>query len=203
MKPVLGPPASSPASSRASPGPGFDWRSRGYLPHRDAVTLVQHVVFGLADSIPADQRIPSAMHADRLLDENYGACLLRDARCAEIVQRALLHSDGTRHRLMAWCIMPNHVHVVVEQIAGFALGDIVQVWKSTSAHRINHLLGRRGRLWRREYFDRFMRDEDHLTTTIQYVEANPVEAKLVTNAALWPWSSAGLKDAGGDAGGPR
>jgi REP element-mobilizing transposase RayT len=123
------------------------------------------------------------------LDACHGACVLRDPICAEFVEAKLLRSDGERYRLIASCIMPNHVHVVAEQIEGHRLGDIVQVWKSSS-HEINAHLAREGRLWRREYFDRFMRDDDHLATTIAYVEGNPIEAKLVANASEWRFSSA-------------
>ncbi|MBS0385141.1 MAG: transposase, partial [Proteobacteria bacterium] len=111
--------------------------------------------------------------------------------------------DTERYRLIAWCIMPNHVHVIAEQIEGHRLGDIVQGWKSTAAHLINPILQRRGRLWRREYFDRFMRDDDHLQASIYYVEQNPVKAKLSDDAAQWRWSSAWRRQtAGEDAGGP-
>ena len=170
--------------------PHLGWRSRGYLPHCDAAGLVQHIVFGLADSVPKGVRTSSPVHADRLLDAGHGACVLRDAVCAEFVQSALLHSDGDRYRLIAWCIMPNHVHVIAEQIEGHRLGDIIQSWKSASSHQINAHVQREGRLWRREYFDRFMRDEAHLHDTIAYVEGNPVEAKLVANAGEWQFSSA-------------
>jgi putative transposase len=166
------------------------WRSRGYLPHYDAAWLLQHTVFGLADSIPKGARPPSTVHADRLLDAGYGECTLRHAACAEIVESALLHADGERYRLIAWCVMPNHVHVLIEQAEGHPLGDVVQEWKSITAHKINGVIGREGRLWRREYFDRFMRDSDHLTSTIEYVEMNPVRANLVDVASAWRFSSA-------------
>lgn len=86
--------------------------------------------------------------------------------------------------------MPNHVHAVIEQLPGHPLGDIVQAWKSSTAHKINGAVARKGRLWRREYFDRFMRDSDHLSSTIDYVEENPVRAKLVPVSTAWPFSSA-------------
>jgi REP element-mobilizing transposase RayT len=178
----------------------------GLSPQCDEATLVQHVVFGLADAMPPGAKPPSAMHRDRVLDDGLGECLLRRPECAAIVQNALLHSDGKRYRLVAWCVMPNHVHVIAEQVAGWTLDDIVQAWKGASAHGINHLLSRRGRLWRREYFDRFMRDDAHLATSIEYVETNPVKAKLVERAAEWRSSSAHTRadaNAGEDAGGPR
>jgi putative transposase len=173
--------------------PHLGWRSRGYLPHCDGAHLIQHIVFSLADAIPPAARLPSAMHADRALDSGYGSCLLRETRCAALVEEALLQADAERYRLLAWCVMPNHVHVVAQQIEGFRLGDVVQAWKSTSAHEINHALDRKGRLWRREYFDRFMRDDDHLSNTIAYVENNPVAAQLVAAPTEWRWSSARLR----------
>lgn len=196
----LGPPASSPAERK----PHLGWYSRGYLPHCDSAFAVQHIVFCLADAIPPALRPPSAAHTDRALDAGYGSCVLRQVACASAVEEVLLHSDGHRYRLAAWCVMPNHVHVIAEQIDGYPLGDVVQAWKSSAAHLINPMIGRRGRLWRREYFDRFMRNEDHLSNTISYVEQNPVSAKLVASAGEWRWSSAWRRSsAGEDAGGPR
>jgi REP element-mobilizing transposase RayT len=81
-------------------------------------------------------------------------------------QRCLLHDDGERYALAAWCVMPNHMHVLVEQFDGHPLADIVQTWKSVSAHTINKAQGRNGPLWRREYFDRFMRSEEQFAWTV-------------------------------------
>lgn len=196
----------APAPPASSPGSVADthrgWRSRGYIPHCDSAHLVQHMVFGLADAIPPGARPPSALHRDHLLDAGHGSCLLRDPRCASIV----LHADDERYRLIAWCIMPNHVHVLVEQLQGWPLSTVVQAWKGASAHAINQKLARKGPLWRREYFDRFMRDEEHLHSTIDYIECNPVASGFVNGPADWQWSSARLRTdarAGEDAGGPR
>ncbi|KAF0182909.1 MAG: hypothetical protein FD124_184 [Alphaproteobacteria bacterium] len=165
------------------------WRSRGYLPHCDGAMLVQHVVFGLADALLADTPFDS----DDQLDLGAGSCVLRDPACARFVEDVLLHADGERYHLIAWCVMPNHVHVVFEQMAGHLLGDVVQEWKSVSAHRINRSLRRHGALWRREYFDRYMRDDGHLSATVKYVEMNPVKAGLAPEPADWLFSSAPRK----------
>ena len=109
------------------------------------------------------------------------------------MQDVLLHFDDERYRLWAWCVMSNHVHVVAEQREGWALSRVVHAWKSYSANEINRVHGRRGPVWMREYFDRYMRNDDHLSTTIDYVENNPVAAGLCRAAMDWPWSSAPLR----------
>jgi putative transposase len=125
---------------RGRPRPHKGWHTRGYLPHFDNGAIVQTITFRLADSLP--RAVYEAMIADipdddersyaldRSIDKGRGECLLRDPRNAQIVQKALEHFDGERYRLIAWTIMPNHVHVMIEQIDGFALGDIVRGWKS-------------------------------------------------------------------------
>jgi REP element-mobilizing transposase RayT len=86
--------------------------------------------------------------------------------------------------------MPNHVHVVIETLEGHTLSDVVKSWKSFTSRQANSRLGRTGAFWEPDYFDRYMRNEDHLMRTIEYVENNPVKAGLVNKAVDWPWSSA-------------
>lgn len=186
----------------------INWRSRGYLPHFDAPGYQQHIVFGLSDAVAeGDLAEGASTHGrlsryDAILDAGRGECLLRDPRCAQIVQDELLKHDDVRYRLLAWCVMPNHVHVVIEQQADLA--GTVRRWKSWTARRINEALGRTGRLWRREYFDRFARSQGHLAVMIAYVEANPVAAGLAAEENGWPWSSAAHAEtiAGQAPGGP-
>jgi REP element-mobilizing transposase RayT len=86
--------------------------------------------------------------------------------------------------------MSNHVHVVIEMRDGPSLSEIVGSWKSFTAKRANAQLGRSGPFWDADYFDRYMRNEDHLARTVDYVEQNPVKAGLVDVASKWRWSSA-------------
>jgi REP element-mobilizing transposase RayT len=175
------------------------WHSRGYLPHFDSPETVQFITFRLADSLPkmvADtlrHREDDVHRIDRELDLGVGECCLGRLGIAAIVQAALLHFDGERHRLLAWCIMPNHVHVVIEVLPGHSWSDIVRSWKSFTAGRSNAFLRRSGRFWQSDYFDRFMRNEGHLAQTIEYVDQNPVKAGLASDAAQWAWSSAGFR----------
>jgi REP element-mobilizing transposase RayT len=167
------------------------WHSRGYLPHFDSPEAVQFVTFRLVDSLP--RTIAEALakladnlaETDRKLDCSYGSCWLSQPMVAQSVENAILHFDGERYRLLAWCIMPNHVHVVVEPIADHALGAIIHSWKSFSAKQANGVLRRSGPFWHRDYFDRFIRDENHLARTVDYVENNPVKAGLASKPQAW------------------
>jgi REP element-mobilizing transposase RayT len=156
------------------------WTSRGYIPHFDCAGLTQHIIF-------------STVGCGEGIASYFGAHFLRDHRAAQSMENALLHFDGERYRLLAWCVMPNHVHVVAEQTEGWPLATVVHTWKSFGAKQINRALNRTGPVWMREYYDRFMRDDDHLSTTIAYVEQNPVAKGWVRSPAQWPWSSARMR----------
>jgi putative transposase len=106
------------------------------------------------------------------------------------VQTALLYFDGQHYRLIAWCIMPNHVHVLIETWPGYPLDKVLHSWKSFTALQANRLLDRTGEFWAREYYDRFIRDERHFAQTVAYIEQNPMKAGLVESAETWPFSSA-------------
>jgi putative transposase len=153
------------------------WRSRGYIPHCDGAGVVQHIVI-------------STVGVEEGIEANFGIKFFAEPAIAQIIEDAILHFDGERYRVIAWCVMPNHAHIVVEQLEGWPLANIVHSWKSFTANKVNRALGRSGALWHREYFDRFMRDDQHLSGTVQYVEQNPVKSGLVERSEDWRWSSA-------------
>jgi REP element-mobilizing transposase RayT len=101
-----------------------------------------------------------------------------------------LRFDGERYALVAWCVMPNHVHALAETFPGFPLDRVVHSWKSFTGHAANRMLGRADRFWAPEYFDRYMRNDGHLVGTSAYIEANPVKAGLCGVPEDWPFSSA-------------
>ena len=184
--------------AKRKPDTHAGWRSRGYLPHYDAAETVQHVVFRLADSLPAElmRRLETAPKrirfetAEATLDAGVGSRLLAQPRAADIVQAALLHFDAERYRLLAWCVMPSHVHVLVEQISDWPLAAVIHGWKSFTAHLINSGLQRSRAVWSREYFDRMMRDDRQVEAARYYIENNPVAAGLCACMEDWRWSSA-------------
>ena len=119
--------------------------------------------------------------AEELLDMNAGKCWMRDQRVAEIVANALMHFDEDRYLLLAWCVMPNHVHVALN--ARDAIDRILHSWKSFSAKEANRLVGRHGEFWQEDYFDRTIPDQKDFDRTIRYVTENPAKAGL----ANWRW----------------
>ena len=197
----------APASRR--PFQENRWRSRGYIPHVEGF-LVQSIAFRLHDAVPASvvqgwkdelawiEGLPASDPREvrlrkltiRYEDAGHGACWLRDPCIAALVEDALLHFDGQRYRLIAWCIMPNHVHVLAETREEWPLAAIVHSWKSFTAHRASVILNHSGDFWFREYFDRFIRDDRHFAAAVGYIEMNPVKAGLVARAEEWRWSSA-------------
>src|SRR5215831_12166769 len=119
--------------------PHKGWHSRGYLPHFDSQDVVQFVTFRLADSLPAEALVklrtaakPESLR-DEMLDHGWGACWLRRDDVARLVEEAFLAFDGSRYRLLAWTIMPNHVHVLFAVMSGHPLGTIVSTWKRFTA----------------------------------------------------------------------
>jgi REP element-mobilizing transposase RayT len=112
---------------------------------------------------------------------------------ATLVQEALLHFDCQRYHLLAWCVMPNHVHMLIETREGYPLGEVVHSWKSFTAKEINHLLGRSEMVWAADYFYRYVRDDAHLQGAIEYIESNPVEAGLARHPEDWRFSSAAVR----------
>jgi len=121
---------------------------------------------------------------EQLLDDAHGECLLAKRPYREIVSNALLHFHEERYLLDSFVIMPNHVHVLFHPIDEHKLETILQSWKRSTAYEINKLRGKTGSLWQREYWDRLIRSEKHLTWTRNYIFNNP--AKLAPGTfELW------------------
>ena len=128
---------------------------------------------------------------DKYEDAGYGSCVLKNDNVAKIVHDAIFFYHGKKYNVISWCIMPNHVHVLIEVMKNISLSSILHSWRSFSSNEINKVLNRSGRLWMPEYFDRFIRDNDHFNNVVDYIHNNPVKAGLVKEATEYKWSSAG------------
>ncbi len=188
--------------------------SRGYLPHWDFAGSVQGITFRLADSLPnkvvkewreelsaeinsPDSEISQKAQAElqqrisHYEDAGHGSCLLSKAEHAKVVQDALIKGHGSNYKLIDWCIMPNHVHVLIRMLDDMSLGKIIKHWKAPTAIEINRMENQTGSLWMLDYHDRLIRDWSHLENARAYIRSNPVKAGLCLKPEDWPFSSAG------------
>ena len=188
---------------------------RGHLPHWEKDSATYFVTFRLADSLPQSvlERIESERQSvvqtarqlqrdlsgderkriqqlstktiEQDLDNGAGSCHLKNPAIANEVAETLLHFDNKRYRLFAWCVMPNHVHVLLRLFPGQVLASVVHSWKSFTAKQANKLLGRGGSFWQREHYDRLIRDQSEFERALRYVADNPVKAGLKDWRWMW------------------
>ena len=180
-----------------------------HLPCWEATGAIYHVALHLADSVPqvqleiwraertrltelalAEKRPLTDEERDELkavynervekyLSAGYGACLLRDSRAAEALAQTIMHDDGRLYAVHEWCVMPNHLHVILGGLAeGIDLRELLSTWKKISAHRINRVHSREGEVWQRDSYTRIIRDRDEYTYQMNYVWNNPESAKI-------------------------
>ena len=181
---------------------------RHRLPHWQQGSVYYFVTWRLADSLPSaelerwneDRAVWNRVHpqpwdveteseyhrrfstaVDNWLDAGSGSCVLRTPELAAIVSDTLRHLDGTRYSIDASVVMPNHVHVLFRLLAPHHLESVVQSWKGFSAREINRRLGKQGRLWQPDYWDRLIRNESHWLKCREYIQENPIKARLSQN----------------------
>lgn len=99
--------------------------------------------------------------------------------------------------IWAYCLMPNHVHLIAvpEREDGLRLA-VGEAHRRYTLH-VNHREGWSGHLWQGR-FSSYVMDEAHLLMAARYVERNPVRAGMVAAPGDYPWSSAGAHLAGED-----
>lgn len=128
---------------------------------------------------------------EQFFDSGAGGCHLHNPRIAECVAEALRCFDRKRYRLFAWCILPNHVHVLVRLLPGQQLASVLHSWKSFTTKRANRILGSHGNFWQREYYDHLIRGEEEFERAVRYIAENPSKANL----KFWKWVWVGGRDA--------
>lgn len=190
-------------------------------------SLPQHRVRELRADYDADLRIlhrlrlPPELHARRVRDarvrhfgrfehqierQPYGSQLLRDPHCAKLVVEQLHRYDGERYRLLAYCIMTNHVHILLdmgEQLRKpppptpdtevsdryVPLSKVLQQIKGASARYINlHRATTGQHVWMKDSYDHWVRDAHRLQVIVDYILRNPVAAGLAASIDDWPFS---------------
>ena len=128
---------------------------------------------------------------DACLDAGHGECWLRRPDIAKLMAQALKFFTGVRYDLLAWVVMPNHVHSVLRPMPDWSLSRLLKGWKGYTGHVANKMLGRTGNpFWQVESFDHLIRDDEDMQRCCRYTTMNPVNAGFCAQAEEWQWSSA-------------
>ena len=102
--------------------------------------------------------------------------------------RAMLEDAArkTRFKLLAYCFMPDHLHLLAEGSEATDLAQLMKTFKQTSSYDYRRRVGRP--LWQRSYYDRVLRGSDELQRAIKYILGNPVRAGLADSLRAYPFS---------------
>ncbi len=131
---------------------------------------------------------------DQALDQTTtGPFWLQDPQIASLVTNSMHYLDKRVYDLIAYSVMPNHVHIVFTPLPKdeneyHSLSGIMHSLKGYTAGRANRLLGRTGTFWQHESYDHVVRDEAELKRVVAYVMNNPVKAGLVKEWQDWKWT---------------
>lgn len=110
-----------------------------------------------------------------------------------MVDGAIRFYHGKRCEMLAWVVMPNHVHALLK-IGATPLSVILADWKESTAREANRILQLRGQFWAANCWDTFMRGPTHELKARRYIENNPVKAGLARDPKEWPFCSARFRD---------
>ena len=89
--------------------------------------------------------------------------------------------------LLAWVLMPDHAHCLLQLGERECLQKTVWRLKSVIAHRVNLAVGRRGRLWQPAFHDRALRCEDEIRQVARYIVSDPLRTGLVRCIGDYPY----------------
>jgi len=116
-----------------------------------------------------------------------------------VVYRELLAREAKRRDVQVWayCLMPNHVHLILTPATAQGLGLAVGEAHRRYTNYINARAGWTGHLFQSRFASVAM-DEDHLMAAVRYLALNPVRARLAERARDWRWSSTRAHVTGAD-----
>lgn len=140
---------------------------------------------------------------EQLLDKpEFGPQWLSQNTVANIIADSIKYRDQKEYDLYCYCIMSNHVHLVIKMIEAAelrsraanslnqptSLTKVLKELKRFTARESNIVLERSGQFWQHESYDRVIRNSKELERAIHYTLNNPVKAGLVMNWSEWPYS---------------
>ena len=118
--------------------------------------------------------------------QNKNDLLLKNS-LADIVKNSLHYYDNKNYNLISYCIMTNHVHLLISEV-NIQLFKILQSIKSFTAKQINKKINSTGKIWQRESYDHIVRENTNINNYVNYILQNPVKAGLVSNTKDWKYN---------------
>ncbi len=104
---------------------------------------------------------------------------------ADLLTTEIRRLHGEEWRVLGFCVMPDHVHLLVLNLRG-SLIDFMRTLKGRTARGLRGSLARR--LWQRSFHDHLLRRNEDIAVTLLYLFENPVRAGLVEEWTQHPWS---------------
>ena len=93
------------------------------------------------------------------------------------------------YKLLAYCILPEHIHLIIQPFGRYDLSYILKMIKGTFARRFNKVYNSTGRIWQKRFYEQGVRDEMMLIYKMEYIHNNPIKHKLVTDLTKFKYSS--------------
>ena len=152
-----------------------------HLPHVDIKGYYQFITFRTYDSLddylkklynldkPNRQK---QQYIDNYLDNSKNGAYL-NGKILKYLYDFFRKNDKKLYELIAFCIMPNHIHLLFKPLDGLSI--VMQKIKGITAKEINAMLGRKSKFWANDYYDRAIRDEKHFLTVYEYIKNNPLK----------------------------
>ena len=110
-----------------------------------------------------------------------------DLALGRTVVRSLKREDEAGHtKTLAFVVMPDHLHWLVQLTGTRSLSVSVNTIKSFAARTINQIIDRSGPVWQKGFHDHALRDEENLAAVARYIVANPLRAGLARSIAEYP-----------------
>lgn len=94
----------------------------------------------------------------------------------QLMRDIIFEKNNILYEIEIFVIMPNHIHLLLKQIAD--LKEIIKYIKGKSAIEFNKIFNRKGKFWHNNYYDRVIRNEKHFLIVYEYIKNNPIKANL-------------------------
>jgi len=106
-----------------------------------------------------------------------------------------LKSESNRAMTLAYVLMPDHLHWLVQLLTDITPGEVMQSVKSVSSHRVNRGVSRKGPVWQARYHEHAVRRDEDIRALARYIIANPLRENLVQDIGDYPlWDAVWLQD---------